>query len=236
MAGRSRAVTPRSLQFRLSLWLTVAILAVAAIGAAYSYSSAFDEAIEMQDGELGAIAEFAVRADAAPAAGRAGTGEDADQLRLRVGRISRAGSNLPAELSGLRPDIAPGFHTEALGGTEWRIFVRSAEGERFVVAQPTAIRDDIAHDGAVRAAIPILALVPALLLIVAAIVGRMLGPLRRLAGDVDARPEHDLTPFQTRGLPGEIVPLVEAINRLFHRAGDAMTAQRRFIADAAHEL
>lgn len=68
------------------------------------------------------------------------------------------------------------------------------------------------------------------------IVQRMFAPLRALAGKVDARADEDLSAINETGLPVEILPLVRATNRLLARVGEAMTAQRRFVADAAHEL
>lgn len=51
MAGRQERVR-QSLQFRLSLWLSLTIILVAATAGFLSFSSAFDEAIELQDDQL----------------------------------------------------------------------------------------------------------------------------------------------------------------------------------------
>jgi two-component system OmpR family sensor kinase len=75
-----------------------------------------------------------------------------------------------------------------------------------------------------------------LLVVVGDIIRRMFAPLRALAADVDARADDDLGAIEDGSLPAEIGPLVRAMNRLLGRVDLAMTAQRRFIADAAHEL
>jgi two-component system OmpR family sensor kinase/two-component system sensor histidine kinase QseC len=63
-----------------------------------------------------------------------------------------------------------------------------------------------------------------------------LAPLRRLADGLRARDEQSLQPLPTSGLPDEVSPLVSALNGLLQRLGDALGAQRAFVADAAHEL
>lgn len=222
-----------SIQTRLAGWLTGAILLVAIAATIFSYLSAYDEAIEMQDEQLRAVAALVRPLNPAPAV----SGDSAEEEeRIRFGRIGAAASDLPAELKELSPAIKPGFHVQSLRGTEWRIFVAQTPRDRIIVAQPTAVRDDIAHDGAIRAVLPFLILIPVLLLLVRDIVKRIFAPLRKLASGVDARTDDDLGAIDEAGLPVEILPLVRATNRLLARVGEAMTAQRRFVADAAHEL
>jgi len=67
-------------------------------------------------------------------------------------------------------------------------------------------------------------------------VSRGMAPLRRAATDVGSRAPHQLAPIDTRAIPGEVVPFVQALNTLFGRLRDAATAQQAFIADAAHQL
>jgi two-component system OmpR family sensor kinase len=70
----------------------------------------------------------------------------------------------------------------------------------------------------------------------ARIVRGELGPVRRLAGILDAAPPGRLESLPDAGIPVELGPFVRAINRLLDRVGRLMNEQRRFIADAAHEL
>ena len=46
-----------------------------------------------------------------------------------------------------------------------------------------------------------------------------LAPLQRVAGDVRSRDAASMQPLPTDGLPGEVVPLVEALNALLERLG-----------------
>jgi two-component system sensor histidine kinase QseC len=63
-----------------------------------------------------------------------------------------------------------------------------------------------------------------------------LRPFRKLAADVENKGPHDLEPlaFQTRHR--ELRPLVKSINELLTRLRDGAAREKRFIADAAHEL
>lgn len=65
---------------------------------------------------------------------------------------------------------------------------------------------------------------------------RGLRPLDAVAGEIAARRPDKLEPVAPASAPQEIRPLVEAINGLFLRVGQALESERRFTADAAHEL
>ncbi len=68
------------------------------------------------------------------------------------------------------------------------------------------------------------------------ILTRSLSPLRRIATDVSLRSPSDLQPVKDDDVPSEVAPLVDAVNRLFVRVREALQVERRFTADAAHEL
>ena len=67
-------------------------------------------------------------------------------------------------------------------------------------------------------------------------VGGVLRPLEQLAGLVRARSAGDLRALPEQGAPREVLPLIEALNRLFGRIGATQDSQRRFIENAAHQL
>lgn len=79
-----------------------------------------------------------------------------------------------------------------------------------------------------------------LILMAAAVVwiGVVLGlrPLDAVRASVAARSHQDLRRVSMRGVPGEVRPLVRAINDLMERLDSALAMQRRFVADAAHQL
>jgi two-component system, OmpR family, sensor histidine kinase TctE len=80
-----------------------------------------------------------------------------------------------------------------------------------------------------------------LLLVVAAVavtwaVSRALRPLIDLKEAVEHRSPRDLSPIDAESAPAEVRPLVSSLNRLFSLVNDQTQAQRRFVADAAHQL
>jgi two-component system sensor histidine kinase TctE len=67
-------------------------------------------------------------------------------------------------------------------------------------------------------------------------VKRGLGPLQKLSGEVARRTATDLAPLTFDHAPEEVSPLISAIDQLMARVRDAIAVQRRFIADASHQL
>jgi two-component system sensor histidine kinase TctE len=67
-------------------------------------------------------------------------------------------------------------------------------------------------------------------------VSRGLKPLTDLAREIEARDHHNLAPVSEAGLPREARVLATRINELIGRLGSAIGAQKRFVADAAHQL
>jgi two-component system sensor histidine kinase TctE len=67
-------------------------------------------------------------------------------------------------------------------------------------------------------------------------VSRGLKPLTDLASQIEARDHNNLSPVPQTGLPREARVLAARINELLARLGSAIRAQKRFVADAAHQL
>lgn len=220
-----------SVRLKLSFWLSLAILAMAVVAGVLSFMAAFGEALRLQDNVLRQVATLAdqqhLRVPLSVGA------DEQDDLRLTVQYLA---PNARSPLS-LPPTLAEGFHTIKLPDDTYRVLVRTlASGERLAVAQETDLRDDIARDSALHAVAPILVLVPVLLLLVARLVGEMFRPIAALAEEINERSEIDLHAIVEDPLPSEVRPFVAAINRLLGRIRLSMQAQRRFVADAAHEL
>lgn len=66
--------------------------------------------------------------------------------------------------------------------------------------------------------------------------GRGLAPLQRLQQRLRSRRPDDLSPINPREAPEELVPLLDAFNDLLQRLDAGLATQRRFIADAAHQM
>ena len=129
-----------------------------------------------------------------------------------------------------------GYANFDFNGEPWRVYGLETVDGVIQVAQPVRIQQAIARSSAIRVAIPVLLLVPILGIAIVLVVQGGLRPLQRVAAEVKRREVNTLTPVETASLPDEVAPLVHELNRLLARVDTALTAQRAFIADAAHEL
>jgi signal transduction histidine kinase len=129
-----------------------------------------------------------------------------------------------------------GYADMTLAGERWRVYSLQTTDGVIQVAQPWRVRESLARGAALRVVLPLLLLLISMAIAVTWIVGRGLAPLRRVAGEVERRNVGSLAPIEIVGLPQEVAPLIEELNRLLARLGDAFGKQRAFVADAAHEL
>lgn len=241
---RLRAHLTHSLQFRLSFYLAVTSLIAALAAGLVSFSAALAEAHELQDSMLKQIAVLAAMTPGSHA-GRVHTDlstPDADEeTRVSVQWLPPSGqpttsppaaANLPVPAG-----IGDGLHTLSVDGEDYRVVIRSTtDGSRVVVAQEAGMRNEIARGSALRTVAPMLLLAPLLVLVVAIMVRRLLTPVMQLSEEVNARSEQALHPVEAENVPVELRPFLAAINGLFARVKQSMDMQRRFLADAAHEL
>jgi hypothetical protein len=209
----------RSLQWRLSLTLSAAVLLAALIAALIAFLLGYHEATELQDDILRQIAALAVHDGSG--AGQLGSpdrlhgdeGLDNAESFIRVIRLPE--DTRPHWLTG---DLPAGFHTLMVDDERLRVFKRVGPGGReTVVAQPTEIRNEIGLTAAEHTLAPLLLLPLMLVWMVLRIVRRELAPVRRLAAHLDAQPaDRPRAPSDTN-IPSEIRPFVLAINRLLER-------------------
>ena len=133
-------------------------------------------------------------------------------------------------------DTPVGFSKIVIAGRQWRLF-GAASGQRYVVAaQPADVRDVAARTITRRILLPSLCVLPIAALMIWLAVSFGLRPLVRITAALLERSDRDLAPLATRRLPPDLAPLVRALNALMLRMDAIITAQRNFIADAAHEL
>jgi signal transduction histidine kinase len=83
---------------------------------------------------------------------------------------------------------------------------------------------------------PFLFLIPILLLLVNDLIRNMLRGVHQIAIDLDRRSAANLQEIEATHVTSEIRPFIVAINQLLGRVAQSVSAQRRFVADAAHEL
>ena len=146
-----------------------------------------------------------------------------------------------AWLEGLPPsDSTPEMHSEEHDGATWRI-VRQRQptviGEVVVaIADSSDPRQQWARSILFRVLLPNLVLIAAAAFAVRWAVQQALKPLLSLKEAVERRSPGDLSAIDNAGSPEEVRPLVDSLNRLFRLVNAQAESQRRFVADAAHQL
>lgn len=131
---------------------------------------------------------------------------------------------------------ADGVSRPFIGGDEWIVYT-VVDGDGVVqAAQRTSARSELARESAIKIVPPLLAVMAVVALLLVFALRRGLQPLDATARDIGVRSASALKPIPTDDVPKEITPLVVAINGLMVRLADAFSVQRRFLADAAHEL
>jgi two-component system sensor histidine kinase QseC len=155
------------------------------------------------------------------------------------GRLALRSSNAPAEpmlaFSG-RP--ADGFKTIDIAGTAWRVFATHGRERdvRVFVGEQVESRSAILW-AVLRSSLgPMLFAIPLLALAAGFAVRQGMAPLRLLGRTLARRTPDALQPIAVNGAPSEMAPMLDALNGLFRRIAELLESERRFTADAAHEL
>jgi len=131
---------------------------------------------------------------------------------------------------------ASGFFEVTYGDRRWKVYSEENNHQIVQVGQSIRDREKIELNLAWRSLIPFFFLIPILGILIWWLVGKSLQPLNRLASNLDARSAHSLQELDVEAYAPEMTPIVFAINDLFKRLDHAMQSQKRFVADAAHEL
>jgi len=132
----------------------------------------------------------------------------------------------------------PGFSDKMLKHHRFRVFTTHDPSTdlTFIVAEPYLTRSQlismIAHDEMYI----VLLTYPISGFLIWFIIGRGLNSIKRVTDEVTSRNPHRLDQVDTEKTPGEIKPLIVALNKLFKRLEEAFEREQRFAADAAHEL
>lgn len=236
---------PRSLQWRLALslglMLTVLWIAaswVTAVVLRHEMDEVFDSALAETAQRLLplAVVDILGREEGDPAQ-RLGVIRNHDEFFTYVVRDAQGDILLrshTAEAVDFPPYDGPGFRWTATH----RLFNDDVlQGSlRITVAEPRVHRAMVARETQMVLGLPILVVIPVALLAILLAVRAALAPLRRFREGLEARDARDLSPVGARGLPAELVPLAQTLNRVLDRLTAAFDAERSFATHAAHEL
>lgn len=237
---------PWSLQRRLLVYLLLCAPLVWAAAALSSMDRARHEVNELFDTEIIRLARQ-VQATlvgvgsltAEPTAARESGEADLEDLAIAVwdrqGQlllVDREGVSLPR-----RPD-ASGFLDLVVADDNWRVYyLQSPRGEWLVAAgQRVYERDELVWNLVASQLLPWLLVLPVLLVAMAWAVRQALAPVRAITTELGARSADDLRPLSASQAPSELQPLLTEMNGLFNRIDQTLARERRFTADAAHEL
>jgi two-component system OmpR family sensor kinase/two-component system sensor histidine kinase QseC len=226
----------KSIRARLLVSLLSVVGLSAAVGAAVTYHNVLTETESLFDYQLRQMALSLRDQGFIPPDEAAALANDDFDFVVQIWAVD--GTRLYASHPGLAlpPHAVLGFAEVRIGDRTWRLFSTASRDRVIQVAQPLAIRRQLAAQAALRSAAPVLVLAPILALAIGWSVGASLRPVRRLAAEVKRRDADALEPVADSDLPSEVSPLVESINALLARLRNAFNAQRAFVSDAAHEL
>jgi two-component system, OmpR family, sensor histidine kinase TctE len=104
------------------------------------------------------------------------------------------------------------------------------------VAETKGKRSTLATEIIKGVMVPQFVILPLAVLLVWLALVRGIRPLSDLEQKIRARKPDDLSPIEESAIPQEVAPLVSSINDLLARLTASLTTQKRFLADAAHQL
>ncbi len=139
-----------------------------------------------------------------------------------------------------KPGDAVQFRDAELGGEDVRIASRRflLGGRRVIVqvAETRNKREQLTSRIVTGVLLPQFLVIPATVLLVWLGLTRGIAPLNRLQALIRRRRPADLSPIDPGGVPEEVRPVIVAFNDMMLRLDENLQAQRRFVADAAHQM
>lgn len=238
---------PRSLQGRLLLLVTGVVLTVWLLAVALTWNDARRQIDQLFDSHLAQAAALLVIRQVQ-------TVDDEEALDAPIlhpyapkvvfqvfheGRLGMHSANAPGQP--MAPPLTngiSGFSTVQIDGSAWRVFAAHGlqPGVDVYVGERIDSRTSILLAIMRSAFWPMAGALPLLGLVTWWAVRRGAAPLRHLSRSLARRDPRALDPILMPRAPTEMVPMLDALNQLFHRIRQVLDAERRFTADAAHEL
>jgi two-component system, OmpR family, sensor histidine kinase QseC len=232
----------RSLQLRLLVLLSVAITVVWLAVAVWAWVDARHEVDELMDSHLAQAAAILV---VQPFNMEGGKVPDAPALQHYSERVAfQVFHDDVLVVHSAQADTEPlgslrsGFETVLYHGDRWRVFAaRDADSDvQVYVGEAIEARNSIVLAMLRGMLTPMVLALPLLVALMWWVVRRGLLPLRVLSRTLGLRKPQALNPVVVPDVPAEMRPLVAELNGLLARIGSMVEVERRFTADAAHEL
>jgi two-component system OmpR family sensor kinase len=236
---------PRSLQWRISLWLGLGVallwIAAAVVTAQqlrHEMDRVFDSVLEETAQRILPLAVLDIIArDKGDKPQRIATLRQADESFSYV--VRDASGSVLLRSYNADDGVFPPFSKRGFVDTPThRVFFDAAMtgSVTIAVAEPLDHRRKVASKALVGLAWPLGLLVPLSLVAVLGAVRATMAPVRSLRRGIETRGSDRLSPVPTEDLPSEVAPIADAVNRLLDRLRRALASERSFTANAAHEL
>lgn len=243
-----------SIRARLLLLLVAATVVCWLAAIAWSYVDARRELAELFDAQLAQAGRIVleragheveealehdreIRIDAAPDSSHRYEQILHFQVWSTRGRLLyRSSPDLP------RDPIVPlgsrGFFDRTFDGARWRVLALADRAEEFEIqlCQRADLRARLAAAVARNMLVPVAAMLPLLAALIWLATSAGIRPLRHFAAEISGRRPEDLAPLSAEARPPELAPLALALDGLLDRLRRRLELERRFTADAAHEL
>ena len=258
----SLAASRRSLFSAILTWMLIPLVVALPISLVLTYligislaNSAFDRALASQARALAEqivwlprTAEYRMLVDLPTLLSDDDIGNHYYRVDDHHGNLIFGTSQLHAAPVGERNDYSPVvFRTESLSIDGNRnVTVRSATVVREIngssspitlqIAETTERREALAREITLGVMLPQLILIPLAMFLLWVGLRRGLNPLNRLHDQIAKRDANDFRPLDAADAPEDVVPLINAFNQMLQRVQQNNIAQKRFIANAAHQL
>ena len=157
------------------------------------------------------------------------------QIYDNTGHLILRSSGAPSESFA---GIKNGFTNITLNDSSWRIYTAKnpKTGRIIVVGESYAFLQALESRITQDSILIMLVTYPLLAILIWVIVGQGFNGVNRLAREIKRRDEQRLEPIDTDHIPSEIQPFIIELNHLFSRLNETFQREKRFAADAAHEL
>ncbi|MBY0577777.1 MAG: sensor histidine kinase N-terminal domain-containing protein [Burkholderiales bacterium] len=239
--------TGNSLRRRLLKLLLSSISLLMLLVSLLAYLNSHHEVDELFDAQLAESARVLLDEASTEVSETSGVTSDSDhpaheyerkiafQIRDSKGNLLLRSATTPLRVLSERPE---GFSDSLIDGKKWRVFSHWNRKHtlQIQVGQLHRIRGELSGRIALSLLVPFLFVIPMLAPLIWFSIERGLKPVNWISDEVRQRAVENLKPIVVADVPDEIRPLTDSINTLLSRLEYSFENERRFTADAAHEL
>jgi two-component system, OmpR family, sensor kinase len=225
-----------SLRRQLTLWFTILLISFGLLGGVGAYIAAQQDPDNFLDDQMREIALDIVGSVDDLAQMPAPSLDASDLIVVQAwdsdGRLLKAfppGFDLPRQMK-------TGFSNFGTAENSWRSYTWVLDDGTVQVSQQARVRRELALKAALPALVTTFLLIPISWLLVRWVVGRILSPVDLLAHQLRARRPDSTQMLSSPDIPGEIAPLVGAMNESLSRVRAMVATQKQFVSSAAHQL